>query len=124
MHRDLKPDNIGVSYITPINFSKIQVKLLDFGFAKAAENHSELNQLTDFIGTPYFIAPEIIKGEKYGPKCDIWSLGVITYSLMCGKYPFEATDRKVLYDKIRKGDVQFEDGLWSCISDDCKNFIE
>ena len=123
VHRDLKADNIGVAYKTPIEFKNIEVKLLDFGFAKSYEN-SELNSLNDFIGTPYFIAPEIINNEKYGAKCDIWSLGVVTYSLISGKYPFEAHDRKELFELIKQAKVTFSEPIWNSISKEAKDFIK
>lgn len=80
--------------------------------------------MNDFVGTPYFIAPEILNSEKYGSKCDIWSLGVVTYSLLCGKYPFEGSDRNELYEKIKEGKVEFEGLEWAAISSSAKSFIK
>lgn len=81
VHRDLKPDNIMYSSAsTEIDFESIQIKIIDFGFAKFSEGKN----LNEFLGTPYFLAPEIVNKEKYGTKCDIWSLGVVTYLLLTG----------------------------------------
>ena len=80
-HRDLKPDNVIFTNKPPIDFKKLDIKLIDFGFAKATLAKDDL---TDFVGTPFYIAPEIINKKKYGSKCDIWSLGVMTYLLLCG----------------------------------------
>src|SRR5438105_1951482 len=100
----------------------MKIKLLDFGFAKAYETN-ELNNLNEFVGTPYFIAPEILKKEKYGSKCDIWSLGVVTYSLISGKYPFELPERLQLFELIKKGHFEFSDPIWNQISEEAKSFI-
>ena len=62
----------------------MQLKLADFGFSKDFEE----GWLKSFCGTPLTMAPEVLKREKYNEKCDIWSLGVITYFLLYDKYPF------------------------------------
>lgn len=72
-HKDLKPANI---MLTKDN----QIKLIDFGLAKRMKEQTEL---TDKAGTPYFKAPEIWNGN-HDMKCDLWSLGVILYSFLCG----------------------------------------
>ena len=75
MHRDIKPDNI---MITEEN----TVRLIDFGLAAASQA-----KLTAVAGTPYYMAPEVIKG-KYGAQSDLWSLGVVLYTLVSGYLPF------------------------------------
>ncbi len=67
------------------------------------------------LGTPYFIAPEIINGLKYGKECDIWSLGVITYLILTGEMPFEAEGKDALYRTI-SGGVFKKTGNWLKIS--------
>lgn len=69
IHRDLKPDNILV--VGGV------LKIGDFGFAKNLQSSSSL--LTTLVGTPAYMAPQIVKEERYSYKCDIWSLGVIVY---------------------------------------------
>lgn len=58
-------------------------------------------ELDDFVGTPYYMPPEIVNNEKYGSQCDIWSLGVLTYFIIEGQYPFTASKRKELFRKIK-----------------------
>ena len=76
-----------------------------------------------FCGTSYYMAPEVIKGEEYSELCDLWSAGVILYIMLSGEPPFfEEDDDKVL-ETIVKGDLDFSDPLWNCISDDAKDLI-
>jgi len=76
------------------DLSHLQVKLIDFGFSHVSVQGEA--KLQGYAGTPYYIAPEIIKDEKYGSKCDIWSLGILTYKLISGEYPFTAPNCNIL----------------------------
>jgi serine/threonine-protein kinase ULK/ATG1 len=78
MHRDIKPDNILINNGT--------IKIADFGFCKPLENANELAQT--MLGSPIYMAPEVIKGEIYTMKADIWSVGVVLYQMVFGKCPF------------------------------------
>lgn len=78
---------------------KSTVKLIDFGSAK----HLSRNKKTDtWIGTPLFVAPEITKNLKYDFSCDIWSLGVLLYYSLTGKYPIDAETAKGVVRLIKK----------------------
>ena len=77
VHRDIKPDNI---MITDDN----RVRLIDFGLAV----ESKRRDLTEIAGTPYYMAPEVIK-STYGKQSDLWSLGVVLYTLVSGYLPFQ-----------------------------------
>ena len=79
VHRDLKLANILVS-------KDFTVKIADFGFAKFQVNNQVL--LESYCGTPITMAPEILRKNAYNEKCDIWSLGVIIFKMLVGKYPF------------------------------------
>lgn len=97
------------------------MKLIDFGFAqKSSKNKKELK---DFVGTPYYIAPEIITEEPYGSACDIWSLGVLVYFIVAGKYPFEGRNMKELFANICGAKLSFSEDVWKYISQECKDFI-
>lgn len=76
MHRDIKPDNI---MITADN----TVRLIDFGLSVASSKRN----LTEIAGTPYYMAPEVLQ-STYGKQSDLWSLGVVLYTLVCGYLPF------------------------------------
>ncbi|GJQ67458.1 hypothetical protein Trydic_g5118, partial [Trypoxylus dichotomus] len=79
-HRDLKPENL---LYTKQGIEGI-LKLTDFGFAKLTSSDT----LKTPCYTPYYVAPEVLASEKYDKSCDIWSLGVIMYILLCGFPPF------------------------------------
>ena len=82
MHRDLKPENILVHDGV--------LKIADFGFCKVLENPDEMAQT--MLGSPIYMAPEILKGEAYTIKADVWSLGVILFRMLFGYCPFESTN--------------------------------
>ena len=80
-HRDLKPENIMLE-----KHKKLEnIKIIDFGLAKHFEKAGDLKTT---IGTEYYAAPEVFKGD-YDEKCDIWSIGVIAYVILLGKFPFK-----------------------------------
>jgi calcium-dependent protein kinase len=74
------------------------------------------------VGTPYYVAPEVLTGT-YDMKCDVWSLGIITYILLCGYPPFHGISNDVIFEKIKKGKFYFYFEDWEHISDEAKDFI-
>ncbi|KAF9971332.1 G2-specific serine/threonine protein kinase [Actinomortierella ambigua] len=97
LHRDLKPDNVFL-------MSKYSVKLGDFGLSRSLTNPRHAFAQT-FVGTPYYMSPELISEASYGPKSDIWSLGCIIYELCALEPPFLAKSQASLAAKIRQGVV-------------------
>ena len=73
-------------------------------------------------GTPYYIAPEVLQGN-YTEKCDLWSIGVILYIMLCGTPPFNGTDREIL-NKVRKGNWTFRGQVWNSTSNEAKDLVE
>ena len=67
----------------------------------------ENEPLKERFGTPYYIAPEVIRG-KYNEKCDLWSTGVIAYILLCGKPPFNGNNNKQILQKVMRGTYTFQ----------------
>lgn len=112
-HRDLKPDNFLLK-----KKNMCQLKLIDFGLS----HHFKNKRLKDMVGTPYYMAPEVINGS-YNEKCDIWSVGVIFYYLATGKLPFDGHSKQALFEKILEG--QFEYSLLKSmgISKKGRNFL-
>jgi len=120
-HRDLKPENI--LYTT--NGENGILKLTDFGFAK--EIHSK-DSLQTPCYTPYYVAPEVLGPEKYDKSCDIWSLGVIMYILLCGYPPFFSDGGQPISpgmkSRIKAGSYNFPNPEWSNVSHDAKDLIQ
>jgi eukaryotic-like serine/threonine-protein kinase len=83
VHRDVKPGNL-------LRSREGEVKLADFGIAKATEQ-SSITQVGSVLGTAAYLAPEQARGEEAGPKADIYALGVVTYQLISGRLPYEAS---------------------------------
>jgi serine/threonine-protein kinase len=83
VHRDVKPGNL-------LRSIEGEVKLADFGIAKATEQ-SSITQVGSVLGTAAYLAPEQARGEEAGPSADLYALGVVTYQLISGRLPYEAT---------------------------------
>ena len=75
------------------------------------------------LGTPLYMAPELVKEEKYTERVDVWSLGCIVYQLLSGFTPFQATNLGNLNHKILNQKVQFNEIEWTLVSKNAKNFI-
>ena len=92
------------------------LKLTDFGFAKETVSVS----LQTPCYTPYYVAPEVLGPEKYDKSCDMWSLGVITYILLCGYPPFYSNHGAAISPgmkrRIRQGQYSFPDSEWKNVS--------
>ena len=118
VHRDLKPENL-LFASDPNEGSPI--KLCDFGLAKLCGNN--VQKMTSKIGTPFYIAPEILGDSGYGASCDIWSCGVILYILLSGFPPFYGRTENLIFQKIRSGTYDFNRAEWNSVSDSAKNLI-
>jgi calcium/calmodulin-dependent protein kinase I len=93
---DLKPENLLYSDPTP----EASLKLADFGLAKLMGPNVLMHTA---CGTPGYVAPEILRGEAYAMEVDLWSLGVITYILLCGFPPFYDDNNVALFKAIKSG---------------------
>ena len=98
IHRDLKLGNLFLN-------DKMELKVGDFGLA--TKLYYEGEKKTTICGTPNYIAPEVLYGVGHSYEVDIWAIGVIIYTLLIGKPPFETRDVKTTYSKIRKADFSF-----------------
>jgi len=92
-HRDLKPENLLLDSKETSNFN---LKITDFGFARFHDPDND-EGLTDMLGSPLYMAPEIIKKLPYDNKVDIWSLGVILYIMMTGRPPFKGRTKDEIF---------------------------
>lgn len=116
VHRDLKPENL----LLTSHSDDASVKIADFGLARSVADGS----VNDACGTPAFVAPEILRHDPYRTEPDMWSVGVIIYTLLSGTYPFQDYDQRRLYRKIRAGVFNFHERYWSGVSDEAKNLIK
>lgn len=117
VHRDLKPENLLLCSETDDS----DLKIADFGFAKRIK---DLLPKETACGTPGYVAPEILRGDKYGAEVDIWSMGVICYVLLAGYPPFYDEDQKRLFKKIKEGRYHFHEDYWSNTSPEAINMIQ
>ena len=120
MHRDLKPENIMLTHKLSKKNKKYEVKLIDFGTAKIFK---EGEKETKFIGTSYYIAPEVLK-ESYDEKCDVWSCGVIMYILLCGYPPFNGNSNEEIYNSIKNSQPYFHGEDWRDITPEAIDLLQ
>uniref|UniRef100_A0A6U9AV03 Protein kinase domain-containing protein n=1 Tax=Zooxanthella nutricula TaxID=1333877 RepID=A0A6U9AV03_9DINO len=92
-HRDLKPQNLLVTMDG-------HIKLTDFGFAKVIKGQDKTFTL---VGTPEYVAPEIVRGEGHGLGVDWWAFGIVLFEMLCGFTPFMAEDRDSIFEMIKVG---------------------
>ncbi len=120
-HRDLKPENI--LFLSEEEDSPI--KVIDFGLSKifGAYNNIINNEMTSFVGTAYYVSPEVLQG-KYNEKCDIWSAGVILYIMLNGEPPFNGSNDNEIYRCISQMKFSFPESKWKNISEDAKDLIK
>eukprot|EP00825_Cyclidium_porcatum_P044394 TRINITY_DN6505_c0_g1_i4.p1 TRINITY_DN6505_c0_g1~~TRINITY_DN6505_c0_g1_i4.p1 ORF type:complete len:269 (+),score=48.00 TRINITY_DN6505_c0_g1_i4:169-975(+) len=107
IYRDLKPENIMVT-------KSGYLKLIDMGSAKNMKTKSGLMSRTySIIGTPHYMAPEIVSGKGYGFPADIWSIGICFYEFICGAVPFgeEKEDPYEIYEEIIKSSINYSSDL-------------
>jgi len=116
VHRDLKPENL--LYLTREPDS--QLVLADFGIAKTIQGNEVLTTMAGSFG---YAAPEVMEKQGHGKPVDLWSLGVITYTLLCGYSPFRSEAMHDLIQECRLEKVVFHVRYWSGVSDDAKDFI-
>jgi calcium-dependent protein kinase len=120
IHRDIKPENMLVeNKINSNSKEMLNIKLIDFG---TSNYYDESKKFTLKVGSPYYIAPEVIK-KYYDYKCDIWSCGVILYILLVGYPPFKGSTQKDLLNSILKGKYSMSGSEWSKVSSEAKDLV-
>ncbi|XP_072419134.1 calcium/calmodulin-dependent protein kinase type 1D isoform X1 [Chiloscyllium punctatum] len=117
VHRDLKPENL--LYFSPDEESKIMIS--DFGLSKM-EGTGDV--MSTACGTPGYVAPEVLAQKPYSKAVDCWSIGVISYILLCGYPPFYDENDSRLFEQILKAEYEFDCPYWDDISESAKDFIK
>ena len=115
-HRDLKPENILFENDEP----DAEIKIIDFGLSRKYAKDEKMHSV---LGTPYYVAPEVLKGN-YDEKCDIWSIGAMTYLLLCGQHPFNGGTDKEIFDNILNSSIKFNSPIWNKVSNNAKSFVK
>jgi calcium-dependent protein kinase len=96
------------------------IKLIDFGLSK---DYSEGEMMQTPSGSPYYIAPEVFE-QKYTYKCDLWSMGVVTYILLSGKVPFPGDNNKEIIENVLKAEFHFNHESFKRVSMQAKDLIQ
>ncbi|XP_020243193.1 CDPK-related kinase 3-like [Asparagus officinalis] len=115
VHRDLKPEN----FLFTSKEESSPMKLIDFGLSDFIRPDERLN---DIVGSAYYVAPEVLH-RSYSTEADIWSIGVITYILLCGSRPFWARTESGIFRSVLRADPNFDDSPWPAVSAEAKDFV-
>lgn len=122
VHRDIKPENMLVEnkLKSDKNDELINIKLIDFGTCNYYDGNKSL---TLRVGSPYYIAPEVLK-RKYNEKCDIWSCGVILFIMLVGYPPFSGSTTSELLENVGKGKFSMKNPCWDNVSEPAKDLLK
>ncbi|XP_018590797.1 ribosomal protein S6 kinase alpha-5-like [Scleropages formosus] len=125
VHRDLKPENL----LFMDESEASEIKIIDFGFARLKPPDNQLLKTPCF--TLHYAAPEVLKYDGYDESCDLWSLGVILYTMLSGQVPFQSQEKSLTHTsaeeimrKIKQGDFSFEGEAWRNVSQQAKDLIK
>ncbi|XP_024969025.1 phosphoenolpyruvate carboxylase kinase 2-like [Cynara cardunculus var. scolymus] len=114
-HRDIKPDNV-------LFDSTGKLKLADFGSAECF-GMNESGMMTGVVGTPYYVAPEVLLGREYNEKVDVWSAGVILYILLAGCPPFYGETPVETFQAVLRGNLRFPPRIFMSVSPEAKDLL-
>ncbi|KAF7817789.1 phosphoenolpyruvate carboxylase kinase [Senna tora] len=112
-HRDIKPDNI-------LFDSSDNLKLADFG---SAEWFGDGRSMSGVVGTPYYVAPEVLLGREYDEKVDVWSSGVIMYIMLAGIPPFYGESPAEIFEAVARANLRFPSRVFRSVSPAAKDLL-
>lgn len=115
----MKPENILVE-CDETTHEVSHVKLTDFGLSKIIVPGE---MMYDSCGTPAYVAPEVLTKNGYYKEVDVWSTGVILYTMLARALPFHSSDRKKTFKLIKEADPDLSADVWLTISDECKDLL-
>lgn len=115
VHRDVKPENV-------VFDAERRIRLLDFGSAGwIGEDGGGV--MKGLVGTPYYVAPEVVRGEEYGEKVDVWSAGVVLYIMLGGAPPFHGETAAEIFEAVRRGNLRFPFRVFHRVSPAAKDLL-
>lgn len=114
-HRDIKPEN----FLLYKENDDTHIKLIDFGLAKKVAKNELMSTPN---GTPYYIAPEVLKGS-YTTQCDTWSMGVVMYIMLTGRPPFGGKNNNEILQNVMTSNFDFSSPNWALVSNEAKDLI-
>ncbi|XP_071713475.1 CDPK-related kinase 4-like [Rutidosis leptorrhynchoides] len=116
VHRDLKPEN----FLFSTKDEDSPMKVIDFGLSDFVRPDQRLN---DIVGSAYYVAPEVLH-RSYNVEADMWSIGVITYILLCGSRPFFARTESGIFRSVVKAEPNLDGPPWPSVSPEAKDFVK
>ncbi|KAJ0964180.1 hypothetical protein J5N97_029302 [Dioscorea zingiberensis] len=116
VHRDMKPEN----FLFKSTKEDSPLKATDFGLSDFIKPEKKFH---DIVGSAYYVAPEVLK-RKSGPESDVWSIGVITYILLCGRRPFWDKTEDGIFKEVLRNKPDFRRKPWPSISSSAKDFVQ
>ena len=120
IHRDIKPENILIPSGSGVNIDYTLLKIIDFGASVLMKGGKKI---TFRFGTPYYIAPEVLK-QSYNEKCDIWSTGVILYLLLVGSPPFDGDNDSEIWKKIINDEIDYSNPNMKSLSPEAIDLLQ
>ncbi|CAB4261780.1 unnamed protein product [Prunus armeniaca] len=112
-HRDIKPDNI-------LFDGRDRLRLADFG---SAETFGDGETMSGLVGTPYYVAPELVAGREYGEKVDVWSSGVVLYIMLAGFPPFYGDTAAEIFEAVLRANLRFPSRVFNGVSASVKDLL-
>ncbi|KAJ8771006.1 hypothetical protein K2173_023331 [Erythroxylum novogranatense] len=116
VHRDMKPEN----FLFKSTKEDSPLKATDFGLSDFIKPGKKFH---DIVGSAYYVAPEVLR-RKSGPESDVWSIGVITYILLCGRRPFWDKTEDGIFKEVLRNKPDFRRKPWPTISNSAKDFVK
>lgn len=118
VHRDIKPENI----LCKSRNWPLEIKLTDFGLSNIIMGGEQNNSLQSYVGTQYYLAPEVHRHASYNRSVDIWSSGIILFIMLSGKFPFYGRDDSEFFARLSRG-VTFPEKEWKDISEEARSVV-